>query len=243
MEQVLEPMMNKLRVSREELQQKLGHDWSQMIQMRVIFFGATSTIPLDNNTRLSYLGFRQFCYTLPLDTVLFSNELDHIEIFINGPTSLEVPYFDMSLISNYGLDFSAHLIEFDLNKIDSSNLDNVNGWWSSSGDGTFISMGRYAQFNRKMGISGHYIQVPQRNGINRCTTDLTQEVCQAKCRIQQIEKLCNCSPTTWSMLLNPGSNNCTLAQYKNCLQLNLTGMQKENLGPKGLCIRLALLVI
>jgi hypothetical protein len=212
MENVLEPMLNELNVSRVEVQQKLGDHWSQMIRMTVNFFGATSTVRLDNNIRLSYLGLMQLCYTLPLDTVPFSNELDHIQIFIN------------SSIGAFAVDLSPHLIESDVGYLwDSYQSQFDSDLYKTTNNGIYISMVMSKQLNHTMGVYGQYIQLPRTNGIDRCTADLTEEICQAKCRIQQIEKLCNCSPTTWPMLMKQGSNNCTLAQYKTCLKLNLTG--------------------
>jgi hypothetical protein len=227
MENVLEPMMQNLNVSREELQQKFGHDLSQMIQLEMNFYGSETYIPLNNKSRLSYLGSSKlpdfgsskFCFTIPLDTVSFSNELDHIEISLNMSAHSSLRNVVIGSNLNFVLDFTAHLTESDL-------LENIvsKGIAYGSTDASLIESQISDMTNLTLGISGHYISISQTKGGSQCTTDFSKEVCQAKCRIKQIEKLCNCSPTTWPMLLeNAGINNCNLTQYKHCLRLNTTG--------------------
>jgi hypothetical protein len=215
LEKVLEPMLQTLNVSRDELQQKFGHDLSQMIQLEINFYGSEIFVSFNNRSRLSYLGFSKFCYTISLDTVSFSNELEHLDISINMSTPSSLINHVITGTLNFFLDFRAYLTESD----DIENIDHA-----GTSDSLIIKTHFSKQNNHTLGISGHYISISQTNGGKQCTTDFSKDVCQAKCRIQQIEKLCNCSPTTWPMLMKtPDSNNCNLAQYKHCLRFNVTG--------------------
>jgi hypothetical protein len=56
----------------------------------------------------------------------------------------------------------------------------------------------------------------------QCSNEETQETCRARCRIKFIEKICNCSPTTWPTLLSRTSKECSWNDYLICLNYSGT---------------------
>jgi hypothetical protein len=211
MEKIIELKLIEFNVTRNELRQKLGIELRKLLQFEVNFFGLTN-FSLSNNTIMSFLDNYNLCYQVPV--IVFSSTSDYAEFSINTSSRPDFSGFfgdlsDFESLSTFKLDFNAHLTQVSPD-VDTDAL----GLLFTSGNGVCNTL--------SVGILGQYSMISKINENKKCVNERTKEVCQAKCRIQLIEKLCNCSPSTWPSLLPPNAKECTLSQYKLCLDYNVT---------------------
>jgi hypothetical protein len=206
---LLEENMHTFNLTSNELRQKFGGEVNRYFSLQA---NQTTTmtnltemeqeIPIEYTTSVSSWGI---CYQLSFDkypfyygqrqeiritTANISKTLPNSEI-INDFRTFEVDFTDGN---KTGLEWTINIDE---------------------GVSTQVSN---AIFN-EIRVDAVYRSLPiVANGRARCSETISQEGCIAKCRVHLIQKLCNCSATSWYYLVPTNLRECRASDYFSCLK-------------------------
>ncbi len=189
--------MKQWNITTDSMRKKLGTEFQKILQLRVDFSGSTN-FDFTSQLRLYHVSRDKMVYNFPTNIASFSDLIDRIEISAN------LSRFPMlSKRSSIWLVFGASDFNTDLR----GELDYAELQYGAD-------IGSQADISFRPG-SVHKSML-NNTGTEFCAAVENTQVCVAKCRINLIQKYCNCSPTRWPTLLSPGENDCSLAKYREC---------------------------
>ena len=200
---ILSHCIQSLNVTANELKQKCGNEFKKVIIIELEYINKTTngssynTSLLDSVRETTSISGNSICYKLHFNEHMFRSKKDEVFMYINRDLLPE------NLEKNSSL-------TIDLNGRDI----NLNEYFAA--DGSIIS----AQFGEmtvaKIRIAAYYDALSyDSNGALKCSRNVTLEDCQDHCRIQTIERYCNCTPVSWSKLTASTEEYCTLDDYMN----------------------------
>lgn len=141
---------------------------------------------------------RSVCYQLPLDRYPFYNTKQRIVVTANS-----------NFLPNKLLTDSQRTMELYLQGTNKSELVDQLGKMEDVLSSSFASQSSYS-----IAVSARYLAIAS---LGRCSKDKTSENCLVECRIALFQKMCKCTPATWSSWAASASYpECKLSNYTAC---------------------------
>jgi hypothetical protein len=212
---LLEEKMQKFNLTSNELRQKFGGEVNkfyfslQAIQTNIRANSSMmeQEIPINFTTSVSYYGI---CYQVSFDRHPFydgQNQMIKIttaDIWKTLPNSQSINQnrtfaVDFTDGNKTGLELTLHIDEGVSTVAEFPTLNSIR-------------------------VDSVYRSLPivVNGGSARCSDTISQEGCIAKCRVHLIQKLCNCSATSWYYLIPTNLRECRASDYFSCLEYGST---------------------
>ncbi len=146
-----------------------------------------------------------FCYQVSFDKYPFYEGLKQLIKITTANISKTLPN---SEIASYD-----RIFEVDFTDGNRTGLE----WTLNVDEGVFTHV--YLPIENTIRVDAVYHSLPILvNGRARCSETISQEGCIAKCRVNLIQKLCNCSATSWYYLIPNNQRECLATDYFFCLE-------------------------
>ena len=73
--------------------------------------------------------------------------------------------------------------------------------------------------NSRLKVTNISKAMPISNGVEKCSQEKTYEECQIECRIETIQKSCNCTPSNYPIYTLSTYYSCSLKTFEHCKQI------------------------
>jgi hypothetical protein len=200
--------IRSIGVTIEELKQKCGIEVKKLITIDIKHLNETKgnqiSGPMDLVNETRFISETTICYWLQLDEHIFTTKTEGILLNVNREL---LP--DSEKNCTFTIDLSGQ----------DSNLNQ--GDFRAQEDGSILSI-QFEQMSTFQ-IKIREIFITLSPSINNCSQEKTQADCKDDCRIEMIQKYCNCTPVSWSRLNSTNKEYCTLDKYFSCFQYSGSG--------------------
>ncbi len=209
----LEENMQKFNLTSNELRQKFGGEVNRYFSLQANQINTMANltvmeqeIPINFTTSISNWGI---CYQASFDKYPFYDGQRQLIKITTANISKTLPNLETAN--------NIRIFEVDFTDGNRTGLE----WTLNIDEGVFTYI-NLPMFNT-IRVDAVYHSLPMVvNGRASCSETISQEGCIAKCRVNLIQKLCNCSATSWYYLIPSNQRECRASDYFTCLEYGST---------------------